>query len=42
MHKSQSEDIHQNKMKLVRKFAYFILFSNFYYQLVQIKKISNP
>lgn len=34
MNTSQTEKIHQNKLKLLRRFLYLMIFSNFYYQIL--------
>lgn len=42
IHSSQEKLIHENKLVLLRKFIYFMLFSNFYYQCLQFHLIINP
>ena len=34
--------IHENKLILLRKFLYFMLFSNFFYQVLALNNLLNP
>jgi hypothetical protein len=34
--------IHENKLRLIRKFLYFMIGSNFFYQVLSLNKLVNP